>query len=130
MDARHGRVVELLDLTDEMWHVDRAEHFRSFALPDPVPPRIVGVNSVELSTIAGRRAEGVNVAWNHPTRTELLSAAATAAADRPFLKTAWIPWAPELLHDDHPTRREMDLAGLDRIILVVIDSVEAFTEQL
>ena len=70
MDARHGRVVELLDLTDEMWRVDRAEHFRSFALPDPVPPRIVGVNSVELSTIAGRRAEGVNVAWNHPKRTE------------------------------------------------------------
>ena len=34
------------------------------------PPRIVGVNSVELSTIAGRRAEGVNVAWNHPKRTE------------------------------------------------------------
>lgn len=113
-----------------MWQDDRAEHFASFALPDPVPPRIVGVNSVELSTIAGRRAEGVNVAWDHPKRTELLSAATKAAAGRPFLKTAWIHWSPELLHDDHPTRCEMELAGLDRIILVVIDSVEAFTEQL
>jgi alkanesulfonate monooxygenase SsuD/methylene tetrahydromethanopterin reductase-like flavin-dependent oxidoreductase (luciferase family) len=130
MDIRHRRVVELLDLTDEMWHVDRAEQFASFAHPDPVPPRIVGVNSEALSEIAGRRAEGVNVAWNHPKRAELLSAATRAAADRPFLTTAWIPWAPELLHDDHPTRRDMARAGLDRIILVVIDGVEAFAEQL
>ena len=130
MDARHRRVVELLDLTDEMWHHDRADHFASFALPDPVPPRIVGVNSVELSTIAGCRAEGVNVAWNHPRRNELLAAATEAAGGRRFLKTAWIPWSPELLDDDHPTRREMHAAGLDRIILAVIDNVEAFAEQL
>ena len=58
LDARHARVVELLDLTDEMWHDDRADHFASFALPDPVPPRIVGVNSVELSTIAGSSCGG------------------------------------------------------------------------
>ena len=130
MNARHARVVELLDLTDEMWHEDRADHFASFTLPDPVPPRIVGVNSVELSTIAGRRAEGVNVAWNHPRRTELLAAATDAAAGRPFSKSAWIRWSPELLEDDHPTRREMEDAGLDRIILAVIDSVEEFADQL
>jgi alkanesulfonate monooxygenase SsuD/methylene tetrahydromethanopterin reductase-like flavin-dependent oxidoreductase (luciferase family) len=130
MDARHARVVELLDLTDEMWHHERADHFTSFALPDPIPPRIVGVNSVELSTIAGRRAEGVNVAWGHPRRTELLAAATEAAAGRRFLKTAWIRWSPELLDDDHPTRREMEAVGLDRIILTVIDDVEAFAAQL
>jgi alkanesulfonate monooxygenase SsuD/methylene tetrahydromethanopterin reductase-like flavin-dependent oxidoreductase (luciferase family) len=130
LDARHARVVELLDLTDEMWHHERADHFASFALPDPVPPRIVGVNSVELSTIAGRRAEGVNVAWGNPRRTELLAAATDAAAGRPFLTTAWTRWSPELLDEDHPTRREMDAAGLDRIVLVVVGGVDAFVDQL
>jgi hypothetical protein len=88
------------------------------------------VNSVELSTIAGRRAEGVNVAWGHPRRTELLAAATDAAAGRPFLTTAWTRWSPELFDEEHPTRREMEAAGLDRIILVVIDDVEGFADQL
>jgi alkanesulfonate monooxygenase SsuD/methylene tetrahydromethanopterin reductase-like flavin-dependent oxidoreductase (luciferase family) len=130
LEARHARVVELLDLTDEMWHDDRAEQFATFALPDPVPPRIVGVNSVELSIIAGVRAEGVNVAWGHPRRDELLAAATESAAGRPFLRTAWTRWAPELLDEEHPTRCEMHDARLDRIILVVTDGVEAFADQL
>jgi alkanesulfonate monooxygenase SsuD/methylene tetrahydromethanopterin reductase-like flavin-dependent oxidoreductase (luciferase family) len=130
LGARHARVVELLDLTDEMWHHERADDFASFTLPDPVPPRIVGVNSVELSAIAGRRAEGVNVAWGNPRRIELLAAATDAAAGRPFLTTAWTRWSPELLDEDHPTRCEMHAAGLDRIILVVVDGVEAFVDQL
>ena len=39
-------------------------------------------------------------------------------------------WSPGLTDPDHPTRREMDVAGLDRIILVVIDDVDAFANQL
>lgn len=130
LEARHARVEQLLDLTDAMWRPDRAEPFASFALPTPVPPRIVGVNSVALSTIAGRRAEGVNVAWDHPRRTELLAAAIDAARGRPFLTTAWAHWSPDLLDEEHPIRHEMALAELDRIILVVIDDVAGFAEQL
>lgn len=130
IDDRHARVEELLDLTDEMWHPSRDERFASFPLPSPTPPRIVGVNSAALSTIAGRRAEGVNVAWNHPRRDEFLQTARGAAAGRPFITTAWVPWSPELLDADHPSRREMEAANLDRIILVVIDDVEGFTEQI
>jgi alkanesulfonate monooxygenase SsuD/methylene tetrahydromethanopterin reductase-like flavin-dependent oxidoreductase (luciferase family) len=127
---RHARVEELLDLTDEMWQSDRDEQFATFHVPTPAPPRIVGVNSVALSTIAGRRAEGVNVAWNHPRRDEFLAAATSSAGGRPFLTTAWTTWSPELLDPEHPTRRDMDAAGLDRVILVVIDDVEAFADQL
>jgi alkanesulfonate monooxygenase SsuD/methylene tetrahydromethanopterin reductase-like flavin-dependent oxidoreductase (luciferase family) len=130
IDVRHARVEELLDLTDEMWHANRDDAYATFPRPTPTPPRIVGVNSVALSTIAGRRAEGINVAWNHPRRDEFLGAARDAAAGRPLLTTAWTMWSPGLTDPDHPTRREMDAAGLDRIILVVIDDVEAFAGQL
>jgi alkanesulfonate monooxygenase SsuD/methylene tetrahydromethanopterin reductase-like flavin-dependent oxidoreductase (luciferase family) len=130
LDDRHARVEELLDLTDEMWHSTRDERFASFTMPTPPPPRIVGVNSTALSTIAGRRAEGVNVAWNHPRRDEFLHTALAASVGRPFITTAWVPWAPELLDADHPARREMEAANLDRVILVVIDDVEGFAAQV
>ena len=127
---RHARVEELLDLTDEMWHPSRDDRFASFPLPSPTPPRIVGVNSTALSTIAGRRAEGVNVAWNHPRRDEFLHTAHAAATGRPFITTAWIPWSKDLLDAEHPARREMEATALDRIILVVIDDVEGFAGQI
>jgi alkanesulfonate monooxygenase SsuD/methylene tetrahydromethanopterin reductase-like flavin-dependent oxidoreductase (luciferase family) len=129
MDDRHARVEELLDLTDEMWHPERGEPFETFALPSPPPPRIVGVNSVALSVIAGRRAEGINVAWNHPRRDEFLRVARNEAAGRPFLSTAWAMWSPDLLDPEHPTRLDMDQAGVDRVILVVIEDVDVFAER-
>lgn len=129
MDDRHGRVEQFLDLTDEMWHPERAEAFTTFSLPSPTPPRIVGVNSAALSALAGRRAEGINVAWNHPRRQEFLQVANEAAAGRAFLTTAWAMWSPDLLDADHPTRLDMAAAGVDRVILVVIDGVEAFAER-
>jgi alkanesulfonate monooxygenase SsuD/methylene tetrahydromethanopterin reductase-like flavin-dependent oxidoreductase (luciferase family) len=126
---RHARVEELLDLTDEMWHPERDDRFASFALPTTPPPRIIGVNSVALSIVAGRRAEGINVAWTHPRRNEFLLAATTAAAGRPFLSTVWAMWSPDLLDPEHPTRLEMADAGVDRVILVVIDGVDEFAER-
>ena len=130
LDERQARVQELLDLTDEMWHPDRDDRYATFSLPPPVPPRIVGVNSVALSTLAGRRAEGINVAWNHPRRDEFLAAGRAAAADRPFIVTAWTPWSPDLRDPDHPTRREMDEAGLDRVVLAVIGDVAGFADSV
>jgi alkanesulfonate monooxygenase SsuD/methylene tetrahydromethanopterin reductase-like flavin-dependent oxidoreductase (luciferase family) len=130
LEDRHARVEELLDLTDEMWHPERGDRFASFTMPTPVPPRIVGVNSTKLATIAGRRAEGVNVAWNHPRRHELLAAARAAATGPAFVTTTWVHWSPDLLDPAHPVRIEMDRAGVDRVILVVIDDVEGFVGDL
>ena len=99
-------------------------------MPTPPPPRIVGVNSVALSTIAGRRAEGVNVAWNHPRRDEFLPNGHRFRDRSGLPATAWTCGRPELLEPDHPRAGEMDAAGLDRIILVVIDDVETFADQI
>ena len=119
MAGRHGRVEELLDLSEELWRAHRDARFDSFARPEPLPSRIVGVNSVQLSALAGRRADGVNVAWSHPRRRELLDAARAAASGRPFVFTAWVPWDPELLDETHPTRRAVTADGIDRLILMV-----------
>ncbi len=126
---RHARVEQLLDLTDEMWHPQRSEQFETFPLPATAPPRIIGVNSVGLSVLAGRRAEGINVAWHHPRRDEFITAARTAAGGRPFSTTAWTRWSSELLDPTNAVRREMDAAGVDRVVLVVIDGVERFADQ-
>jgi alkanesulfonate monooxygenase SsuD/methylene tetrahydromethanopterin reductase-like flavin-dependent oxidoreductase (luciferase family) len=126
MVRRHDRVEQLLDLTDAMWSDDRNEEMATFLLPRPRPPRVVGVNSVRLAEIAGRRAEGVNVAWDHPRRDEFLSAAGAAAGDREFQLTAWADWSRDLLDPDHPTRLEMADRGLDRVILAVMDDLGEF----
>lgn len=115
--VRHRRVEQLLDLTDEMWHPDRGTHLATFPLPRPTPPRIVGANSTGLAELAGRRADGVNVAWGHPRRADFLLAARRAAGDRPFITTAWATWSPDLLDPAHPTRMAMEHSELDRIIL-------------
>jgi len=126
MSVRHRRVEDLLDLTDAMWRADRADQFTTFPLPSPVPPRIIGTNSIELSELAGRRAEGVNVAWNHPRRGELLDVARRAADGRPFQTTTWLPWSREIIADDHPVRVEIAAANIDRVILAVVDNSAEF----
>ena len=51
--TRHGRVQQVLDLAAAQWAPDRDERFATFPSPTPPPSRIVGVNSVRLSRIAG-----------------------------------------------------------------------------
>jgi hypothetical protein len=77
----------------------------------------VGVNSVRLSRIAGRLADGINVAWAHPRRDEFLDAAHEAAGGRSFVRTAWAFYDVDLLDPEHPERMAMTAAGIDRLIL-------------
>ena len=84
------------------------------------PIVIVGVNSVALATVAGARADGINVEWAGRRRDELLAAAAAARGDRPgFLLTAWAYWSPDLVDPDSVERRAMDRCAIDRLVLVV-----------
>ena len=117
IEARHARVAEVLDLTERQWADDRDALYESFPLPSPRPTRIVGVSSVALSQLAGRRADGINVPWRHPRRDEFLAAANEAAGDRSFLRTAYTVYDEALLDPDHPDRRAMDDRAIDRLVL-------------
>jgi alkanesulfonate monooxygenase SsuD/methylene tetrahydromethanopterin reductase-like flavin-dependent oxidoreductase (luciferase family) len=122
IEERHARVEAVLDLAERQWRPDRDPIFATFPLPSPAPSIILGVNSVRLGEIAGRRADGVNVPWRHPRRDELLAAASTEAAStgRPFVLTVWTRYAEELLDPEHPQRVAMEAAGIDRLILSVL----------
>ena len=104
-----------------MWSTDRGEEWDTFPLPHHPVTVIVGLNSVALAELAGRRADGINVAWHHPRRAELIRAAtsAFAAAGRTgdFLLTVWTRWDESLLDPDHEQRREMAADGIHRLIL-------------
>jgi alkanesulfonate monooxygenase SsuD/methylene tetrahydromethanopterin reductase-like flavin-dependent oxidoreductase (luciferase family) len=116
---RHARVDAVLDLIEREWSPDRPPELATFPLPSPVPSRILGVNSEHLARTAGRRADGVNVAWHNPRRSELLDWASGEAErlERPFLRTVWTYYDDALLDADHPQRREMEGAGIDRLVL-------------
>ncbi len=115
---RHARVEATLDVFDTMFDPGRDDALATFPLPRHRPTVLLGVNGPSLAALAGRRADGVNVGWDHPRRDELFAIALAERAERRgFMVTTWTPWAPELLDPDHPTRRAM--ADLDRVVLVV-----------
>jgi alkanesulfonate monooxygenase SsuD/methylene tetrahydromethanopterin reductase-like flavin-dependent oxidoreductase (luciferase family) len=125
LEERHARVETVLDLFEAMWAEDRDERFDTFPLPRPRPSVLLGVNSAALARVAGARADGINVAWSSPRRHELLAVADEAgAATRPFTRTTYTWWDPALLDPDHPERRAMDAARIDRVVLTLLEPPE------
>ncbi len=87
---------------------------------------LLGVNSVALAVIAARRTDGINVAWDHPARDELLQGALAARGTRDdFLLTTWTHWDEGLLDEDHPARRAMADRNMDRLVLLVPSAIDA-----
>lgn len=117
IEERHDRVEAVLRLTAKEWSNDRGQRFQTFPLPSPTPVRIVGVNSERLSRIAGRSADGINIAWRHPHREEFLAAASQEAKGRDFLRTTWAFYDEALLDPQHPQRMAMTEANIDRLVL-------------
>jgi len=74
-------------------------------------PIIVGVNSVELATIAGIHADGVNVRLSSSAADGHIAAARAAAGDRPFELSGWASI------DDVASQEQAHLLELDRLIL-------------
>ncbi len=117
---RHAHLGGVLDVLDRVYDPDRPPELATFPLPSPRPVVLLGVNSVALATLAGERADGINVEWNGQRRDELLAAAAAARGDRPgFLRTAWAYWSPDLVDPDSDERRAMAARAIDRLVLVV-----------
>ena len=121
LEQRHALVERTIDLVEAMWAPDRGAEWATFPLPRRPVPIIVGASSVPLARIAGRRADGVNVAWRHARRDELLAAARDAFAasgrDGEFAVTVWTKWDDALLDGDHADRRAMAARGVDRLVL-------------
>jgi len=117
LGERQQRVQDVIDLAAASWVPDRAPHLSTFPLPSPAPSIIVGANSIALSQVAGRVADGINVQWNRPRRDDYLAAANEAAGDRLFIRTAYHTYDPALLDREHPTRLEMTERRIDRLVL-------------
>jgi alkanesulfonate monooxygenase SsuD/methylene tetrahydromethanopterin reductase-like flavin-dependent oxidoreductase (luciferase family) len=125
MAERHRRVEDTLDEIHRLWRPDRSPELATFALPAPPPPVVLGVNSVALAELAGRRCDGINVSGNHERIGELLSAAHAAreAAGRsalPWDCSVWTMWDDALFDPDHPDRRRWASLGVTRLILVFL----------
>ena len=114
---RHERVAAVLDLCAREWADDREESLATFPLPRPRPTTIVGVNSIALSEMAGRSADGINVPWRHDRRDEFFAAADAIVGDRPFLRTTYTTFERELLDPEHPDRVAMTERNIDRLVL-------------
>ena len=120
---RQGRVEAVIDLLGQVWDAGRDETFAGLPVPSPPPPIIIGVNSATaLAQLAGRKADGVNVAGASPKAEALLAAAARAraAAGRhtPWDASVWAFWRDELLDPEHPDRRRWTSWGVTRVVLV------------
>jgi alkanesulfonate monooxygenase SsuD/methylene tetrahydromethanopterin reductase-like flavin-dependent oxidoreductase (luciferase family) len=128
MAGRHAVVARTLDLLDAMWSTDRSDEWATFPLPHHPVTVLIGLNSVALADLAARRAGGINVAWHHPRRDDLIDAAtaAFAASGRSgaFVLTVWTRWDDSLLDPDHEQRREMADRGIDRLILAELGLVQ------
>lgn len=118
--GRHARLVEALDVLGRMYDQDRPDELATFPLPVPRPTVLLGANGPTLAALAGHRADGVNVAWDHPRRDELLAIAVEASGGRTgFVLTTWATWSPDLLDPGGPRRLAMARCDLDRLVLVV-----------
>lgn len=126
LEERHARVEEVIDLAARQWTPDRDAELATFPFPARRPTVLVGVNSVRLSRLAGGRADGVNVPWRHPRRDEFLAAADETAGDRPFLRTAYTSFRPELLDPAHPDRVAMTDRRIERLVLAVFDTLDGW----
>jgi len=125
MHERHRRVEDTLDALDRLWDPHRDEELSAFPLPTPRPPIILGVNSVELAEMAGRRCDGMNVRSSHGRIDELIDAGvrASRAAGRDETSwdcSVWAKWDEQLLRADHPERVRWASLGVGRLVLVAL----------
>ncbi len=123
MAARHERLVEVLDLCDELWDAQRDPQWTGFPLPSPRPPVLLGVNSVALAQVAGRRCEALNVRLEHPSLSDFYAAAlqARAESDRagtPLTLTAWTSMNDASLDPNGEIQGNFAALGGDRLILM------------
>ncbi len=125
--TRHHRLVETIDVLDEMWSDARPDEFANFHRPRPRPKVFLGVNSESLARIAAVRTDGLNVRRSHDELPAIVRAAVEARAaserfDEPMIVSVWAEWDPSLADPEHPERRRWADLGVNRLVLVCLDS--------
>lgn len=123
MAERHRRFAATLDELDRWWDPGRPAELATFALPAPRPAIVVGVNSVPLAELAGRRTDGINVRGDHELIEQLVDAAergreAAGRTGAPWDCSVWTDWDDALFDPDHPQRRRWASLGVTRMVLV------------
>ena len=100
--GRHARLAEVLDVIGRMYAPDRPAVLDTFPRPRRPIPVVIGATGPALAAFAGRRADGVNIGWDHPRRDELFAAAVDARGGRDgFELSTWLTWSADLLDPDH-----------------------------
>jgi len=125
MEQRHKRLEHVLDVLDAMWSNSRDEKFATFPLPQDSIPRILGVNSMALAALAGKRCDGVNIRASHERRGEILRVARDAAGDREFMVSVWDWFDESLLDENSDTRKQLASEGVNRLILLMRGAPDA-----
>jgi hypothetical protein len=116
MAERHARLEHTLDVLDEMWDANRDERFATFPMPCVRPKLVLGVNSIALAKVAGRRTDGVNVRASHPHRRDILEAARPSDS-REYVTSVW-----DFLEEGRslmPLDDDLRAAGVNRLIGLV-----------
>lgn len=121
--TRHQRVSDVIELAGAQWSPDRPEALSTFPLPRHRPSIMVGVNGLVLARLAGSIADGIVVPWRHERRNEMFDAANEAAGDRPFIRTTYHVYDPDLFDPEHPVRAEMSERRIDRLVLAEFGTV-------
>jgi alkanesulfonate monooxygenase SsuD/methylene tetrahydromethanopterin reductase-like flavin-dependent oxidoreductase (luciferase family) len=118
---RHNAVMSTLAEIRSIWDGQRhgaasgqSENPATFPTPTPLPPVVVGVNSVALASRAAGVGCGINVRWNHP-QVEVILAKANHQVG-PYASSVWVPFSPEA-RDPEAHRRFADM-GATRVVLL------------
>jgi alkanesulfonate monooxygenase SsuD/methylene tetrahydromethanopterin reductase-like flavin-dependent oxidoreductase (luciferase family) len=125
LGERHRRLAATLDELDRLWSPSRSEELSTFAVPDPRPRIVLGVNSEALAEVAARRCQGINVRGDHPALERIVEAArlarAAVAADADAWETSvWAMWDPALLDRGHAEMRRWEALGVARLVMVFL----------
>jgi alkanesulfonate monooxygenase SsuD/methylene tetrahydromethanopterin reductase-like flavin-dependent oxidoreductase (luciferase family) len=126
MAHRHQRVVDFVEFTRSAWAGGEHNGVTGFAVPDLIPPLIIGVNSVALAVIAARLADGINLRASHPRSTEIINAARDARdpALPPLIVSVWTQWDQTLRDPNSVRRQEFASLGIDRVVLTQFEPVD------
>ena len=117
---RHELLATVVDDVRQAWRGEG--RYDGFAVPEPHPPIVVGVNSVELVRVASRLgASGINVREDHPRAGEILGEAVSAGMEA----SVWAFADDDLVDPGSERRARLAVLGVGRIVVMLRGAADA-----